>query len=501
MSHPPSDEKGPDLGVDGENTSLPEAASSSSSELPSECVSKTAIIPPSAPLGAVGAIPDVEKNGEVNPPQDAPPPPYSVFSTKMKIFIIVMSAISTLFSPMTSFIYLPALDKLADYYHTSVAKINFSVTTYMIMQGLAPMFFGDLADQIGRRPVYILTLTVYLLANVALALQGNYAALLVLRALQSTGSSGTVALGNAVMADIATSAERSGYIGYVQAGAMFGPALAPTIGGILTQYLGWRAIFWFLVIASGIYLAAYAALLPETCRKIVGNGSVPPRGWNKSLMDIIRGPERHRGGANDCQEQLEGQLTRSTKIRFPNPLSALRIIVEKDVAIVMLFAPFSIGSGIGSILAGRFLDFNFKKVARQIGHPIDQRRGDALRKFPIEKRQAHLAVPLILLFISGFTISGAMTMQQTLLIDLYPQSPATVTAAQNLCRCLLSAAGTSVIQYVIDGIGLGWAYTLVGLVTMAFIPTLFPLLKWGPEWREERFLRSERKKEQAQRKE
>lgn len=337
-SHPPSDEKGPDPGVDGESTSLPRASSSSSSELPSECVSKTATTPPSAPLGAVGAVPDVEENGEVSPPQDAPPPPYSVFSKKMKIFIIVMSAISTLFSPMSSFIYLPALDKLSDYYHTSVAKINFSVTTYMIMQGLAPMFFGDLADQIGRRPVYILTLTIYLLANMALALQGNYAALLVLRALQSTGSSGTVALGNAVMADIATSAERSGYIGYVQAGAMFGPALAPTIGGILTQYLGWRAIFWFLVIASGIYLAAYAVLLPETCRKIVGNGSIPPRGWNKSLMDTIRGPERHRRGSNDSQGQLERQPTRSSHIRFPNPLSALRIIVEKDVAIVMLFA-------------------------------------------------------------------------------------------------------------------------------------------------------------------
>lgn len=209
-SHPPSDEKGADLGITGENTSVPSGSSSSPSETPSREASESATVPPSAQLGAVGAVPDVEKNGEISPPQAPPPPPYSIFSKKMKVFMIVMSAISGLFSPMSSFIYLPALDRLSDYYHTSVAKINFSVTTYMIMQGVAPMFFGDLADQIGRRPVYILTLGIYLLANMALALQSDYAALLVLRALQSTGSSGTVALGNAVMSDIATSSERSG---------------------------------------------------------------------------------------------------------------------------------------------------------------------------------------------------------------------------------------------------------------------------------------------------
>lgn len=50
-------------------------------------------------------------------------------------------------------------------------------------------------------------------ANVGLALQNNYAALLVLRCLQSTGSSGTVALGNGVVADIASSGERGKFMG------------------------------------------------------------------------------------------------------------------------------------------------------------------------------------------------------------------------------------------------------------------------------------------------
>ena len=50
-------------------------------------------------------------------------------------------------------------------------------------------------------------------ANIGLALQNNYAALIVLRCLQSTGSSGTVALGNGVVADIASSGERGKFMG------------------------------------------------------------------------------------------------------------------------------------------------------------------------------------------------------------------------------------------------------------------------------------------------
>jgi multidrug resistance protein len=271
-----------------------------------------------------------------------PEVPYTIFSHRVKIFIIIMSAISSLFSPVSSLIYLPALDVLADFYHVSVGRINLSVTTYMILQGLAPMFFSDMADQMGRRPVYILTLCIYLVANIALALQSNYAALLVLRAVQSMGSSGTIALGNAVMADIATPAERSGYISYVQAGMMVGPAIAPTIGGLLTQSLGWRAMFWFLVIACGVYMTIYIPFLPETCRKVVENGSIPPQSWNRTVWNSIEKRSNRRKEAGDTTDELERQqrryeLATNRRLAIPNPLKALRIIVEKDVALIMLF--------------------------------------------------------------------------------------------------------------------------------------------------------------------
>ena len=86
---------------------------------------------------------------------------------------------------------------------------------------------------------------------------------MVLRAMQSTGSSATVAIGNAVVADFTTSAERGGSIAAVQASVMFAPALATTLGGILSEFLGWRSTFWFLVIAAGVFLLIYIPFVPE----------------------------------------------------------------------------------------------------------------------------------------------------------------------------------------------------------------------------------------------
>ena len=85
----------------------------------------------------------------------------------------------------------------------------------MIFQALAPTVYGDLADLAGRWQAYCIGFTIYMAANVGLALQNNYAALLALRCLQSSGSSGTIALGAGMVADIATSAERGSYMGLV----------------------------------------------------------------------------------------------------------------------------------------------------------------------------------------------------------------------------------------------------------------------------------------------
>ena len=183
-------------------------AEETSPQRPEDTVADVEIPQAQGDGSVLGQSQDLESGSHV-----ALAPLYSVFSDQQRKYIVFMVACGGFFSPLSANIYFPALNSLSRDLKVSSELINLSLTTYMIFQGLAPTIFGDLADMIGRRPVYLLGFTIYIGANVGLALQNNYAALLVLRCLQSTGSSGTVALGNGVVADIASSGERGRFMG------------------------------------------------------------------------------------------------------------------------------------------------------------------------------------------------------------------------------------------------------------------------------------------------
>lgn len=179
------------------------------------------------------------------PPQDgAPPvaltrtlsgPPYSIFSHRTKIFIVASVSISSLISPFGATTFYPALNTLAADLHVTPTLINLSLTTYMIAQGIAPAFIAGMSDNSGRRLSYLICFVIFSLANVGLALQTDYAALLVLRMVQAFGCSAAIALCTAVVADIATSAERGKYMGYATSGLLIGPAFGRQVEEFVTS--------------------------------------------------------------------------------------------------------------------------------------------------------------------------------------------------------------------------------------------------------------------------
>jgi MFS family permease len=135
--------------------------------------------------------PEGAESANVEPQQDSV---YSVFSGREKQMVALMVTFAATFSPLSSFIFFPAISALAASLQESVAKINLTVTSYMIVAGLAPAIIGDLADMAGRRNVYLATLFVYLAANIGLALQKSWLALFLLRMVQSAGGAGMLAI-------------------------------------------------------------------------------------------------------------------------------------------------------------------------------------------------------------------------------------------------------------------------------------------------------------------
>lgn len=107
------------------------------------------------------------------------------------------------------------------------------------------------------------------------------------------------------------------------------PSFGPVIAGVLTQKLGWRSVFWFLSILTGIYVIVVLLLLPETQRTIVGNGSAPARGVHRSPFDYLT---RNRQIRNDQQHEIRDK----GKFHIPNPFKCILMLLSKGNLTVIL---------------------------------------------------------------------------------------------------------------------------------------------------------------------
>ncbi|KAI4127085.1 MAG: hypothetical protein LQ347_004745 [Umbilicaria vellea] len=403
-----------------------------------------------------------------------------------------------------------------------------------------------MSDRFGRRPAYLACFAIFIGANIGLALQTDYATLLVLRCLQSSGSSGTIALSSGVVSDLATRAERGSYIGLAALGQSLGPALGPVIGGLLTRFLGWRSIFWFLTIYAGVMLTVFVGFIPETCRNIVGNGSVAPQNWNLPLVAYLRcqtGPK----------EDLSLALKTVQRKQRPGLLSSIPILFEKEGFLILLYGgllyagfyiilagltaqlastyhynsiqiglcylPLGFGAMGSRPVVGRLIDWNFRRHARIQGLEIVKSRQQNIDHFPIERARLEVGLPLVylgcatfipygwvmglkhpplpvalvLLFFNAFALSGSFQTMNVLIIDCNPVSSAAASAAFNLVRCLLGAGGVAAVVPLLNKIGSGWTSTLIAAVLILFSSFWWAAIIWGPRWREEKRQREEKR--------
>ena len=166
--------------------------------------------------------------------------PYSLFTKSQKRWIVLLAAFAGWFSTLSSFIYYPAIPALSGDLHTPIQKINLTVTSYLIVSAFVPSVMGRAADTLGRRPTFIVALSMYSASNIGCAVQSSFPALFVLRMVQAAGVSGwflvtpvrgeltrsvpqgTFSIAYGVIADIADTSERGSYVGYISFGQVSG---------------------------------------------------------------------------------------------------------------------------------------------------------------------------------------------------------------------------------------------------------------------------------------
>lgn len=330
---------------------------------------------------------------------------------------------------------------------------------------------------------------------------------------------------------------------------MMGQSIGPVFGGIITQYLGFRAIFWFLFGLGSLTLLLVLIFLPETLRSIAGNGTTQLHGIHRPLLyNFAPSPEA----------LTDRDLPPKKNITFTSIVAPLKFLFEKDVFITLFFGavvytvwsmvtssttalfqePFALtdlqvgliflpnGAGCvaGSYLTGYLMDHDYKiveakyRMDKNIAPTVELKKKDLL-DFPVEESRLrniwwiilifvvstalygfslqlkNLAPPLILQFFIAYAATAVFSLNSALVIDLFPGASASATAVNNLMRCSVGAAGVAGAQPLIDALGAGTSFLVLSALVGVLSPMLVAEWFWGAEWREARRLRLARREE------
>ncbi|KAJ2844202.1 hypothetical protein GGI22_006957, partial [Coemansia erecta] len=195
--------------------------------------------------------------------------PYSPFSTKTKVMIVVITALAGLVSPLSANMYIPSIQVVRDDLHTTQSAVTWTVTAYILGMAIFPLIWSNLADRYGRKPVYIASMLVYTCGSIGCALSKSLVALIISRVIQAAGSSAVQSSGAGTISDIYPREQRGTALGIYYLGPLLGPCLGPLIGGYIGQDAGWRWVFWVLTIWGGVMMMLAIFVLPETHRRIV----------------------------------------------------------------------------------------------------------------------------------------------------------------------------------------------------------------------------------------
>ncbi|MCW8982499.1 MAG: Bcr/CflA family efflux MFS transporter, partial [Gammaproteobacteria bacterium] len=185
------------------------------------------------------------------------------YSSKSYLLTFTIALLAML-APFSIDTYLPSFTALGEEFQISLEVLQQSISLYMVGFAVTTLIYGSLSDSFGRRKVIIGALLLYVASSIGCFLAQDYSTFLLMRIGQGLSASGGMIVGRAVIRDHFEGAEARRAMSYVMLLFSLAPALAPMIGGLLQEWMGWRSVFAFLTIVGGVTTLYTLRYLPET---------------------------------------------------------------------------------------------------------------------------------------------------------------------------------------------------------------------------------------------
>ena len=170
--------------------------------------------------------------------------------------VLAPIALGTMLAPLNSTMIAVAIPAFLEDFGRSLAWGSWIVTSYLVAMAAVQPLGGSLGDRYGRRRLFLIGLTLFVVTTVVAALSWRIEVLLVARTVQAISGAAAIPNGTALIRSLVPPERRGRAFGNVGAAIAVAAGLGPPIGGILTAALGWRWIF-----AANLLLLAPALVL------------------------------------------------------------------------------------------------------------------------------------------------------------------------------------------------------------------------------------------------
>ena len=203
-------------------------------------------------------------------------------------FALLLGSLAMM-GPFAVDMYLPAFPHIGAEFGVGPIALQQTLSIYMFAFAFMLLWHGALTDAWGRRPVVMGGLAIFGLATLGCAIAGNIESLWLFRALQGISAGTGMVVGRAIIRDLYHGPDAQRMMSRVTLVFGLGPALAPIIGGVFLNLLGWRFIFWFMLIWVSVVLLYCVSRLPETLPPAQRHAMHPRVLWRNYKNVLLRG--------------------------------------------------------------------------------------------------------------------------------------------------------------------------------------------------------------------
>lgn len=190
-----------------------------------------------------------------------------MFSKNIKYLPFVL-LFSLMASCMEVDVSVPSFPLMAKFFNTTEANIQLTLSLNFLGFCVASLCFGPLSDSFGRRRMMIVGFFLFCISSFGCSYANNLSLLLFCRLVQGMGASAVWVVAFAIVADSYKGDAAVKFIGIMNTVITAAMAIAPIIGAIICEKLGWRATYGFIAILSLLSFLACSGFLPETYKDL-----------------------------------------------------------------------------------------------------------------------------------------------------------------------------------------------------------------------------------------